>query len=143
MANKKYEVASPIRLEDGELKGVGSVVTLDTDDADTATFLDRKVIRLVPGQGSRAPEGADGPSDPADPGGAGSNNNPQDDPPGDPGNEGGGPSLAEAFGEENAEILDDAGYERVSEVVAASDEVLLAINGIGPQRLKRIREFGG
>lgn len=42
-----------------------------------------------------------------------------------------------------ADALVEAGYERLADVAGASDEELLAVDGIGAERLAKIRELIG
>ena len=118
MATKKYQVKSPVRLEDGELVPIDAVRTLEEDDDDTQTFLARGVIVLVPGQEDESPgaqeNGGTGPT-PAQsanvPTGFGSGDGGDD--------EGGGAaspdaSLVEAVGEDLAGTLAGGGITRPS-----------------------------
>lgn len=50
-------------------------------------------------------------------------------------------SLHEVFGEDLAVQLSRAGYSSVESVIAASDEELLAKQGIGPATVKKVRRL--
>lgn len=44
---------------------------------------------------------------------------------------------------QKAQALTEAGYGRLCDIRAASDEELLAVQGIGPSQLKKIRDAIG
>ncbi len=48
-------------------------------------------------------------------------------------------ALLEGVSEDIAEALHDAGYARFDDLAAASDDDLLAVSGIGPGRLEKVR----
>lgn len=51
--------------------------------------------------------------------------------------------LSDYFDPQTAKLLRDAGYPSPVSVASAADEDLLAINGIGPAKLQKIREVLG
>ena len=139
---KDYEVLHRIRLENGTLVkpasedrdlGPNEVKTVSLTEEEAQPFLATEAIRPVP---TRQEVSADeeeptthvAPVSPA---------------PSAPPVEESPVTLAEAFGEDTAETLEDAGYTSVAEVQAASDEVLLGIDGIGPKSLEKIRASQG
>ncbi len=142
MADKKkdYEVLQRIRLDDGTLVvpasedpdlGPDEVKTVSLTAEEAVPFLNTSAVRLVPTP-RQVPAGSDGgegptPTAPVSPA-----------PPAPP-VETDTATLAETFGEDTAQILEDAGYVSVAEVRAASDEVLLGVDGIGPKTLEKIR----
>ena len=147
MATKKYEVKSPIRLEDGELIPIGEVKSLEEQDEDTQTFLARGVVVLVPGQedDSAGDEGTGPtPSQSANvPAGQGSGDNGGDG--GD--DEGGGAAspdgdLVEVVGEDMAETLTGGGITTLAQATAATNEDLDAIQGVGKKTIEKIRAAG-
>lgn len=48
-------------------------------------------------------------------------------------------NMIDLFGEETAELLMSSGFPNKDAVREASDDALLDIDGVGPQRLKKIR----
>lgn len=44
---------------------------------------------------------------------------------------------------QKAQVLTEAGYGRLRDLRAASDEELLAVEGIGPSQVKKIRDAVG
>ncbi len=144
MADKKkdYEVLQRIRLDDGTLVvpasedpdlGPDEVKTVSLTAEEAVPFLNTSAVRLVP---TPRQVSAGGPAD----GGEGPTQTaPVSPPPPAPPVETDTAKLAETFGEDVAQILEDAGYVSAAEVRAASDEVLLGVDGIGPKTLEKIR----
>lgn len=129
-----YEVVLPITLNAAEGPITDGTVELGHDDA--ATFLARGFVREP--NDRTAPTVTTQPVSPTltevrdtgtppVPGEAGGIALPEGD-------------LVEVFGADTGGILSDAGYATVAEVQAATDEVLIGIDGIGPKRLEGIRE---
>ena len=52
----------------------------------------------------------------------------------------GEPDLASVLGSELAAALTEVGFVTVGDVATATDEELLAVNGVGPAKVRRIRE---
>lgn len=135
-AKKEYEVLHRVRLEDGTLVRPANednpltedVTTLSLTDEEAQPFLATSAVRLVPNR-RRVAAGDEEPTETA----------PVTPAPPAPPVEPSAPTLAETFGEDTAQILQDAGYATVAEVEGATDEVLLGIDGIGPKRLEKIR----
>lgn len=145
MSKKKYQVKSPVRLEDGELLPIGAVRSLEEQDEDTRTFLNRGVIALVPGQEDESPGGQQGGTGPTP---SQSANVPAGQGTGDGGdNEGGGAAspdgaLVEVVGEDMAETLTGAGITTLEQATAATNEELDAIEGVGKKTIEKIRAAG-
>ena len=115
-AKKKYEILHGIRL--GEETGTQTEGVVELTDEDAAVFLDREAIRLLPGQDAPEPdEDADRGTPPASP-------------------ETAALSVPPEHGRDQ---LVANGFDSDEKVRDASDEDLLAVDGIGPGRLKQIR----
>lgn len=116
MFTKKYEVLQGIRLD--EETGTQTEGVVELTDEEAAVFLDREAIRLLPGQDEPAPsESADRGTPPASP-----ETNVLSVPP-----------------EHGREQLVANGFDSDEKIKAAPDANLLAIDGVGPGRLKQIR----
>ena len=117
MATKDYEVLHGIRLPDGQVLRDG-VIELDEDDEATQKFLDYEAIRLVPERKSARAQKQQSPGP----------------------NEGVDATQSLTVPEEaGREELLANGYDTDDKVHAASDDELLAIDGIGPKTLEKIR----
>ena len=139
-SKKDYEVLHRIRLDDNTLVKPASEERPGTSEAEVKTislteeeaqpFLATEAIRPVPTRRDASEE--EEPSTHVAP------VSPAPSAPPVEGSEATA-TLAEAFGEDTAQILEDAGYTSVAEVQSASDEILLGIDGVGPKTLEKIR----
>ena len=115
-AKKKYEVLHGITPD--EERGTITDGVVELTDEEAAVFLDREAIRLIPGQKAPDPdEGADRGTPPASPETA----------------------ALSVPAEHGRDLLVAGGFDSDEKVRDASDEDLLAVDGIGPGRLKQIR----
>ena len=115
-AKKKYEVLHGITPDEERGTITEGVVSLTDEEA--AVFLDREAIRLLPGQDAPEPaEDADRGTPPASPERA----------------------TLSVPPEHGRDLLVAGGLDSDEKVRDASDEDLLAVDGIGPGRLKQIR----
>ena len=115
-AKKKYEVLHGITPD--EERGTITDGVVELTDEEAAVFLDREAVRLLPGQDEPEPtEDADRGTPPASP----------------------ETSVLSVPPEHGRDQLVASGFDSDEKVRAASDKELLAIDGVGPGRLKQIR----
>lgn len=115
-AKKKYEILHGIRLD--EETGTQTEGVVELTDEEAAVFLDREAVRLIPGQKAPEPdEDADRGTSPASPETAALSVPP----------------------EHGRDLLVAGGFDSDEKIKAAPDANLLAVDGIGPGRLKQIR----
>ena len=115
-AKKKYEVLHGITPD--EEGGTITEGVVELTDEEAAVFLDREAVRLLPGQDAPEPD----------------QNADRGTPPESPET-----SVLSVPPEHGRDGLVAAGFDSDEKVRAASDEDLLAVDGIGPGRLKQIR----
>ena len=115
-AKKKYEVLHGITPD--EETGTLTEGVVEFTDEEAAIYLDREAIRLLPGQDAPEPdEGADRGTPPASPETA----------------------TLSVPPEHGRDQLVADGFDSDEKIKAAPDANLLAVDGIGPGRLKQIR----
>jgi hypothetical protein len=115
-AKKKYEILHGIRLD--EETGTQTEGVVELTDEEATVFLDREAVRLIPGQKAHEPEeAADRGTPPASPETA----------------------TLSVPPEHGRDLLVAGGFGSDEKIKAAPDANLLAVDGIGPGRLKQIR----